>query len=111
MISTRMARMTPEQLEKLMDTGHSPVILDVRSAFEYRAGHIPGAIHAPLNTFNSSVKSVFADKSDQIVLLCEHGPRAQLAKFILKLKGFKNLELLDGHMSRWRRAGREMQPG
>lgn len=103
--------MTPEQLENLLETGHAPIILDVRNGFEFKAGHIPKAIHAPLYAFGSSVDRAVANKSSKIVLVCEHGPRAQLAKFILKLRGFRALELLQGHMSSWRRSGRKMQPG
>jgi rhodanese-related sulfurtransferase len=29
------------------DEGPSPVVIDVRSADEYAAGHIPGALHIP----------------------------------------------------------------
>lgn len=102
--------MTAEQLEKMQGKGQAPIILDVRSAFEYQAGHIRGAVHAPLNALGASVDKVVQDKERQIVLVCEHGPRAQMAKFFLKIKGFKNLELLDGHMSLWRRTGRPVQP-
>jgi hydroxyacylglutathione hydrolase len=106
-----MKRLKAERLEKLLEEGTPPVILDVRSAFEFRSGHIPGAIHAPLPAVGSSARRVVKEKSDPVVLVCEHGPRAQLARFILQMKGFKNLELLDGHMSLWRRSSRPTRSG
>jgi rhodanese-related sulfurtransferase len=34
-----------------------------------------------------------------------------MARFFLKLRGFRNLQLLEGHMASWRRSGRGMQKG
>ncbi len=100
--------MAPEDLETLIADGRQPIVLDVRSAFEFKSGHIPGAIHAPLSTLKSVASAAVNGNSDKIVLVCEHGPRAQLARIALKLSGYKDLELLEGHMSLWRRSGRLM---
>ena len=43
------ARMPLAQFKKLADT-KGVIVLDVRSADQFRAGHIPGAISVPLNT-------------------------------------------------------------
>jgi hydroxyacylglutathione hydrolase len=51
------------------------------------------------------------DKESLLVLTCEHGPRAQLAKMMLKWSGFRNIELLDGHMTCWRRSGHPVEKG
>jgi hydroxyacylglutathione hydrolase len=51
------------------------------------------------------------DKRQLLVLVCEHGPRAQLGKALLKWSGYKNVELLDGHMASWRRSGRPLHKG
>lgn len=102
--------MTPERLAGLMAKGVQPIILDVRSDREFRSGHIPGATHAPLPS-TSVAKDVISNKEDLVILVCEHGPRAQMARFFLKLQGYKSLELLDGHMFRWRNAGHPLQLG
>jgi rhodanese-related sulfurtransferase len=39
--------MQPQELLKRLKSKQPPAILDVRSGFEFRAGHKPGAIHAP----------------------------------------------------------------
>jgi len=100
--------MTADQLDRHLQNGDSPVVLDVRSAFEYAAGHIPGAIHAPLPEVTRAAKAAVKSKEDLLVIVCEHGPRAQLAKMFLHLRGYRNLQLLEGHMSRWRSSGRSM---
>lgn len=43
------ARMLLPDFKKLADTG-GVIVLDVRSADQYRAGHIPGAQSVPLDT-------------------------------------------------------------
>lgn len=101
--------MLAEELEKSIKSGQAPVILDVRSGFEFKSDYIPGAIHAPLSKILKISQAVSQNKTDLLVLTCEHGPRAQLARMLLKWHGYKNLELLDGHMVRWRRSGRLLQ--
>ena len=39
--------MTPTELLSLIDGGHAPAILDVRSEWEFKRGHVPGAVHIP----------------------------------------------------------------
>lgn len=103
--------MTVEELERLERSGRQPMILDVRSAFEYSTGHIPGSIHAPLTSLLGKTSPLSDDKKKPLVLVCEHGPRAQLGKALLKWSGYRNIELLDGHMASWRRSGRPMHKG
>lgn len=101
--------MTAEELEKTLKSDQPLVVLDVRSSFEFNSGHIPGAAHAPLANVLKRTQAVCSDKETLLVIVCEHGPRAQLARVLLKLTGYKKLELLDGHMARWRQSGRTLQ--
>ena len=79
-----------------------PVILDVRSGWEYRRGHLPGAQRTPLwkALLASTAKSL--RDAPEIVAYCEMGPRAWLARQLLARRGV-NVRLLRGHISRWRR--------
>jgi rhodanese-related sulfurtransferase len=36
-----------DAVRRQQESGPAPVIIDVRDGEEYRAGHIPGAIHIP----------------------------------------------------------------
>lgn len=103
--------MKAEELERSIKSRQAPVILDVRSGFEFKSGHIPAAIHAPLVKILKITQAVSQNKTDLLVLTCEHGPRAQLARMLLKWHGYKNLELLNGHMVSWRQSGRLLQKG
>ncbi len=97
------------ELSNQLESEAAPVVVDVRSAWEYRHGSIPGAIHLPfwrswiLNT------ELNIRPEQQLVVYCEHGPRAILAKLFLGLRGFKNVHLLKGHMMGWKKNGLPVQ--
>jgi hydroxyacylglutathione hydrolase len=97
--------MQARELAKKIQAGQAPCVLDVRSGFEFNSGHIPGAVHAPLLKILLRRMALTGEKQALIVLTCEHGPRAHLARTLLGLIGYRNLQLLDGHMAGWRRAG------
>ena len=94
-----------ETWKKQLKSATPPVVIDVRSGFEYRSGHIPGALHLPVSRLLFKRGRLPKDKQSLLVLTCEQGPRAVLAKKVFGLFGFKNCELLDGHMHAYRRKG------
>ena len=80
------------------------VILDVRPADEFAAGHIPGALSVPLGKLDATLARL--PKRSQIVAYCR-GPYCVLAPQAverLQAKGFKARRLADG-MPEWRLAG------
>jgi hydroxyacylglutathione hydrolase len=97
--------MTPENLCKQLKTKTPPTVIDVRSGFEYRSGHIPGALNIPNSSLVLSRQKLPQDKTKLLVITCEHGPRAMVSKGLLGLFGYHNCELLDGHMHAYRQKG------
>jgi rhodanese-related sulfurtransferase/DNA-binding transcriptional ArsR family regulator len=80
------------------------VILDVRPAAEFVAGHIPGALSVPLGDLDATLARL--PKRSQIVAYCR-GPYCVLAPQAverLRSKGYKARRLADG-MPEWRLAG------
>ncbi|MGB9081101.1 MAG: rhodanese-like domain-containing protein [Desulfuromonadaceae bacterium] len=100
--------MEPRILAGKIASGHPPAVVDVRTGFEFRAGHIPGAINAPVWKLLLRLVSLPQDKNAELVVLCELGPRAMMGKALLGLLGFRNVSLLTGHMAVWRRLGLPM---
>jgi len=96
--------MQASELVRRIKEGKPPVVLDARSGFEYRSGHIPGAIHAPFMKVLLRLAELPEDKGQTVVLTCEHGPRAQMVMSTLSRSGYSKIELLEGHMAGWRRA-------
>jgi rhodanese-related sulfurtransferase len=97
--------MDPRILAGKMASGQPPAVIDVRTGFEFRAGHIPGAINAPVWKILLRLVSLPQDKNAELVVLCELGPRAMMGKALLGFLGFRNVTLLRGHMAAWRRLG------
>jgi rhodanese-related sulfurtransferase len=93
----------PKDLLRLIERRTPPVILDVRSSAEFASGHVPGAVHLPF--WSAMVRPVPAKPGDPLVVYCGHGPRAAIAAGALRVRGFRNLRVLRGHMAEWRRAG------
>lgn len=101
--------MTPDELVKRLKAKNPPVLVDVRTGIEFRRGHIPGAVHAPTWQILLRLDKVPGDRDAELVVMCEHGPRAHIAQSLLKAYGYHNVGLLDGHMAEWRRSGRPME--
>jgi len=97
--------MGPEELAKRITLGKAPAIVDARTVFEFRAGHIEGAIHAQIWRILLRLAPLPGDRDTEMVVLCALGPRALMAKLLLNAFGYRNVSLLAGHMAGWRRLG------
>ncbi len=99
--STGKQNMQQQELLRLIELNQAPAIIDVRSESEYESSHVPGAIHVPFWAAFSPSKLENRESSDLLVIYCQHGPRAGIAKLALSLSGFENIIYLEGHMSSW----------
>lgn len=72
------------------------LVIDVRSADEYDAGHIKHAINIPLEQLESRLDEINAYKDKNVVLYCNTGNRSGKALDLLKQKGFNKLSNADG---------------
>lgn len=73
-----------EGLEKANNT-KGAIVLDVRSAEEYKQGHVPGSINIPLNTLPKAELK----KDAVIYVYCQSGSRSSRAEKYLKSQGFE----------------------
>ncbi|HTG02247.1 MAG TPA: alpha/beta fold hydrolase [Nitrospirota bacterium] len=95
--------------------GTAPMIVDVRTQGEYDRDHIPGAVRIPFYAIGTRLEEMGVPKTEPVVLYCEHGPRAGIGAFLLRLAGYESVYSLDGHMKGWRihslpRETREPEP-
>lgn len=60
------------------------ILLDVREADEFRSGHIPGAMNAPLST----IEATTLPKDRPLYVYCLRGTRSRRAVGILKRRGY-----------------------
>lgn len=71
------------------------VLLDVRTAEEYRGGHIDGSINLPLDRIHL-VENIVKDKSTQLFVHCYSGSRSGQAVSYLKRMGYTNTTNIGG---------------
>ena len=105
------AEITRTELKALKADGKPLVIVDVRSAGEFAAGHIPGAINIPHDQIAARAKDLERYRADgRIVLYCRSGRRALVAADALEARGFSGLLHLEGDMPGWEQAGEPVAP-
>ena len=73
------------------------VWIDVRSAEEFNAGHLQGAVNIPHNKIIEGVKAIGSDKDAPINLYCRSGRRAEAALTELKNAGYTNVTNYGGY--------------
>jgi len=93
------------ELSALVASGQRPVIFDVRSAWEFARGRVPGARHLPFWTRGWPPLAASMPADTAIVVYCGYGPRAWWAAMRLRRLAFTQVHCLRGHMHGWRRAG------
>lgn len=76
------------------------VFVDVRTADEYKQGHVPGAILIPLADLENRRNEIPKDK--KVLLICRSGARSSQANIILQKYGFTNTYSVNGGMLEWR---------
>ena len=107
----RMARISVDELYRLIDAGAAPIVVDVRSptarALEPRK--IPGALHVPLHAVDHHVKDLPRDR--EIILYCtcpNEASAAQVAKILMN-SGFAKVRPLHGGLDAWIAAGYDVE--
>ncbi|WP_022962752.1 rhodanese-like domain-containing protein [Halopseudomonas pelagia] len=84
------------------------VVVDVREADEFHAGHIAGAIHIPrgLLEFKLSNDPELSARDLKLVLYCKNSGRAALAAQSLQEMGYLQVVSIQGGFEAWCEAGK-----
>jgi rhodanese-related sulfurtransferase len=97
--------MKASELLKRIESKRAPVVIDVRTGIEFKRGHVPGAIHAPPRKILLKTAKLPKDTGAEMVVYCEHGQRAMIARKFMSVRGYGNTSLLEGHLKAWKKAG------
>jgi rhodanese-related sulfurtransferase len=81
------------------------IIIDVRTADEFNAGHIAGAINIDYESTQFSTDAGKLDKNKQYLLYCATGIRGAAATQIMLGLGFHDVQNLAGGITAWIQAG------
>ncbi|QJR13897.1 rhodanese-like domain-containing protein [Usitatibacter palustris] len=88
---------------RLMNQGTS-LVLDVRDAAEFTAGHLPRSRNIPAADLEGRIEEIRKYK-EKPVLVIGSGARAGAASRILKKAGFTTAYTLKGGLAAWQQAG------
>src|ERR687897_966689 len=83
------------------------VVLDVREPDEYEQGAIPGAVHIPRGTLESSVENRIPDKAATVLVHCASGVRSAFAAKTLGDLGYTDVVSVTGGFNKWKDEGRD----
>ncbi len=88
---TSYRRIGMDEAQKMMAEETDYIILDVRRADEFAAGHIPGAIHVANESIGTSEIPELPDKNQLILVYCRSGRRSKEASQKLADLGYTNI--------------------
>lgn len=113
-MTKRTFSISPAALHGRIRAGQQALLVDVRSAPEYRAGHVGGAHSVPLDELDPEalperIGVPGAGKETPLYLTCQSGLRAQQAAETLRDAGYHNVALLRGGTEGWEKAGLPMR--
>ena len=85
-------QISQEEAKKMMDQYADAVILDVREAEEFAAGHIKGAVLLSVGSITEeSAAEVIGEKDTMVLVYCRSGNRSKTAAGKLVALGYSNV--------------------
>lgn len=78
------------------------VLVDIRDAQSFSAGHAPGAVHLTNQTIADFMNRV--EFEQPILVMCYHGVSSQGAAEYLANQGYEDVSSIEGGFSAWERA-------
>jgi rhodanese-related sulfurtransferase len=97
-----VVRVSPGQASHMLAEGGFDLV-DVRQAFEWSGGHLPGARHVPLAELMRHPRSHL--QQDRVIFVCAHGVRSLTAGAVAEGQGLCQVFSLDGGVLAWIRLG------
>jgi rhodanese-related sulfurtransferase len=91
------SHVTPEQVRQIRESGAAVLLVDVRTRAEYAQRHISGVLLIPLDEFAARCRTL--DPGAEIVCLCEHGIRSEMAAQYLASLGYSRAATMTGGMA------------
>jgi len=88
-----------------IDAGKVAVILDCRTAKEFKKGHLPKAINIPRGLLEFKVAKEIPNKAGYIICYCKSGGRSCLSTCTLGQMGYTNVKSMAGGWKAWVKAG------
>ncbi len=100
--STPVKHIEPNDAHDMVRSKNA-LIVDVRESAEWAGGHIPGAVHIPLDQIEARAREIPTDRP--VIMQCRSGARSAVAAAMLASQGADNVVNLAGGIMEWADAG------
>ena len=107
----RMARVSVEELQRMLEEGKRPLVVDVRSARSREQGTIPGSRWVDMQALDTSMRDL--PVTDEVIVFCACPNEASAAVVAKKLMqhGFGRVRPLAGGIDAWVAQGYGVESG
>ena len=95
-----------ELLSKMATPAADLLVLDVRTAEEFAAGHIPGAVNISHDQLAARLTELLDYKQREVIVYCRTGRRSEIAAGVLLAARFALVRHLAGDYTAWQAAER-----
>lgn len=92
----QLSQLGVDELHFALKRGGAPRLLDVRTAGEWAAEHIEGALHIPLPALPKQLAEL--PRHDSLAVICGSGYRSSIAASLLQNAGFSRVQNVMGGM-------------
>ncbi len=96
------------EFESFMKINATAPVVDLRSAEEFKKGHIGRAVNVPFFQENFEDKIKPLRDSSRIAIYCANGVNSVSAAEIMEKLGFKRIKILDQGVTGWTAAQKEL---
>jgi rhodanese-related sulfurtransferase len=98
-----------DDADKLLKSDHSVIVLDVRTADEFKTGHIPGAKNLDFFADDFAKQVAALDKSKTYLVHCAAGGRSSKACKVFEKENFPSVLHLNEGFKAWEKAGKPVE--
>jgi rhodanese-related sulfurtransferase len=92
-----------------LEGGSNPVVIDVRTADQFAAGHLPHAINIPQADLAARAGELPENRDAPIVMVCAIGRTSKETTLYLKSLGYRHVRNLKGGITEWIRKGQKTE--
>lgn len=107
--SDKFTSLSPEEFAKSL-TNKNIQLLDVRTAGEFKSGHIKNALQADWTQNKQFIERIqYIDKDKPVYIYCLVGARSNAAAEWMRKNGFTKVIELNGGINAWKSAGKQLE--
>jgi len=96
-------QLSPQEIINLINKKDA-VVIDIREAGAFTAGHIVDSLSIPLDQIDNNPKKIEKYKKKPVVITCNKGISANKAGELLLKQGFEQVAVLKGGLNAWKEA-------